>query len=72
MFFIRNVVFSFISTEMWVLHRKRMDQIECCDRDGHHSSYGSPFTHTEGQVLKNQPFSAKLDVGDGQVKSLCD
>ncbi|XP_035630744.2 centromere protein J isoform X1 [Oncorhynchus keta] len=48
------------------LLRKRMDQIECCDRDGHHSSYGSPFTHTEGQVLKNQPFSAKLDVGDGQ------
>ncbi|XP_014060628.2 uncharacterized protein si:ch211-140l13.3 isoform X1 [Salmo salar] len=48
------------------LLRKRMDQIECCDRDGHHSSYGSPFTHTEGQVLKNQPFSPKLDVGDGQ------
>ncbi|XP_055740842.1 centromere protein J-like [Salvelinus fontinalis] len=48
------------------LLRKRMDQIECCDRDGHHSSYGSPFAHTEGQVLKNQPFSPKLDVGDGQ------
>ncbi|KAK6297392.1 hypothetical protein J4Q44_G00319750 [Coregonus suidteri] len=48
------------------LLRKRMDQIECCDRDGHHSSYGSPLTHTEGQVLKDKPLPPKLDVGDGQ------